>query len=58
MVDSLKSFTKLKRPDPFVAIINIPSQELCELEGDDITADKLEQLVASFVAGDAKMHSF
>ena len=50
IIDSLKSFTKLKQKEPFVAIINIPAQEVTEYSG-ALTEKDVHQFVADFRAG-------
>lgn len=51
LIDSLKTFTKLnKKENPFVAIVNIPSQEVTEYTG-ELTTEGLTTFVNDFKAG-------
>ncbi|KAF6029087.1 NXN [Bugula neritina] len=57
LIDSLKAFTNLKHKEPFIAIINIPSQEVTEFTG-ELTEAAISQFVADFKAGKLASRSF
>ena len=50
LIDSLKKFAKLDKKEPFVAIVNIPSQEVTEYEG-ELTTEALTNFANDFKAG-------